>query len=92
MLRFSAAAQGDVSTSMATAADPSSASWSSGTTHQEQVVVTWTTRAGQTFELNDYGSAGPPAVAALAAALETAGRRIEWSAVEHGDGGAPAPR
>ena len=56
-----------------------SAAWSSGWTHQEKVDIAWTTRDGRTVALSDYGSGGPPALAALAAAIQDTARGLEWA-------------
>ncbi|MHC5211148.1 MAG: hypothetical protein ACYTG2_10560 [Planctomycetota bacterium] len=65
-----------------------SASWSVQVSHREQRSVSWTTRDGRTVELSDDGDAGPPAVVALATAIENAARRLEWApaGAAEGDG------
>jgi hypothetical protein len=62
-----------------------STSWSVPVSHGEQLTISWTTRDGRTIELSDYGFAGPPAVGALAAAIENAARRLDWSPIETQD-------
>ena len=55
-----------------------SAEWSVPVTHQEKVDIACTTRDGRTVALSDYGSAGPPALAALAAAIQDTARGLSW--------------
>lgn len=59
-----------------------STSWSVRVFHGEQRTVAWTTRSGRTVTLSDYGYAGPPAVGALAAAIENTARGLDWAAAE----------
>lgn len=69
-----------------------SQSWSSRVSHAELRKIVWTTRDGRTIELSDYGEAGPPAVSALAMAIENTARRLEWSAPEPGSTEESPPR
>ena len=55
-----------------------SAKWTRLAFHGRTVELSWIERDGETVVLSDYASSGPPELAALRAAIESAALRVDW--------------